>query len=119
GECPKEKHLAIERVWQCDHGSGRPDVANNAENLVLFEKLLHCRAGSRGIVAVIGGDEPELPNKYPAVCVGSTKCGLDTEPNILTKLLGRTGKRRHDPKADFGVGHAPKGRTLRLLGGRR
>ena len=108
GEGAEEQHLALKRVGDCHHRRRRPDIADDAEHLILFVKLLHRFAGARGLVAVVGGKQLEHPAIHAAGIVDAIEGGLDPELHLPSQFPGCAGERGRDSKPDFPFGDAAR-----------
>ncbi len=102
-----KKHLMFERERSGDRGRGRAEIADKAENLLLFVKLLHGIDGARRFIAVVGYDEAQHAAVNAARVVGLPECCLDADLDLMAVVLVRAGERHGSAKADFGIAHAP------------
>ena len=109
GERPEEQHPVLEGVRHRDHRRGGAHIADDAEDLVLLVELLHGFGGTGGLVAVVRGDEPELPAVDPTGVIGKVEGDLDAHLHLAAEFLGGPGERRRDAEHDLPVGDPPGG----------
>jgi hypothetical protein len=95
---------------------GGAHIADNAENLIPLVELLHRFGGAGGLVAVVRGDEPELPAVNSTGVIGKVEGGLDAHLHLAAELLGGSGERRRDSKHDLPVGDPPRGGNVGCRG---
>ena len=106
GVSPEEQHPPLERERHRDRRGRGADAADDAEDLVLLVELSHGLERARRLVAVIGGDDPQLPSPDAAGVVDLVEGGFDAELHLAAALPHRAGEGRRDAEPDFVVGYA-------------
>ena len=109
-KCAEEDQLVLQHIGQ-DRRRGRgAEIADEAEHLVLFGERFREIGRARGIVAVVGDDEPQRLAVDPAGLVGGVESGFGAELQFPGEVLVGAAERRDQTKAD---------RVLFSLGGGR
>ena len=110
GEGTEEEHLLLQRVRHGHFRGGRPDVPDESEHVARLRQLLHHRAGTVGLVAVVESDEAQLAPVHAARLVRRGESEIDAGLHPAAQLLGGSRERRGHAEDDLRVGDARNAR---------
>src|SRR5262249_39343398 len=87
GEGSEEQHLLLQRIWQrYDRGRG-PDIADEPEDGVLVDELLHRLNRSGRLVPIVNADEAKLAAMDSAGRIHRAERRVEAELHLPPKLL--------------------------------
>src|SRR5262249_52622121 len=101
GERAEEQGAVFEGIGDRHLRRWRSAIADIAERLLLLVELLPRIQRSRGLVAVVGCEEPQRPAVDAAQIIDAVEGGVDAELHLAAEFPRRAGEGRDDTEADF------------------
>src|SRR3954452_18514738 len=91
----------IKRKRERHHCGWRADISDYSEHMMILAELLHRRARSARLVAIVRRKQLQLTTINPTGVVHQTEYGLNAKLHLSTKLFGGAGERSNNPEADL------------------